>query len=240
MKASWQQYCAKFLAITPREQYLILFTGLVVIAFGIFSLVIEGNLTRIDNAQQQVKQLRSEHNSMQTTIGILEQSLAKNPNQATEQQIAQYEHKLAEVDQQLLLLTTDLINPIQMRYALVELLKTQRRVALASFEVLTAEALSFSDGKSQVTSKQLVGDSSTKSSVNSLSDSEQSLTLYKHGIKLTLSGDYFSLRDYLKQLEQLKWRFFWQTFDYQLTEYPKGKLIIEMYSLSTKKEFVGV
>ncbi|GLX77874.1 MSHA biogenesis protein MshJ [Thalassotalea insulae] len=232
MKALWQQYSVKFLTITPREQYLILLTGLVVIVFGLFSFVIEGNVAQIQNTEQQLRQMRSEQHSMNTTIGILEQSLQQNPNVATERQIKQYENKLAEVDKELLLLTTDLINPIQMRYALMELLKTERNVALAAFEVMDAQEVSFSSGSQQSKVDNTNG--------NEVEDGEQSLTLYKHSIRVTLSGDYFSLRDYLKQLEQLDWTFFWQTFDYQLTEYPKGKLVIEMYSLSTKKEFVGV
>jgi len=38
----------------------------------------------------------------------------------------------------------------------------------------------------------------------------------------------------------LSWKFFWQEFNYQLKEYPVSELEIEMYSLSTKREFIGV
>jgi len=48
------------------------------------------------------------------------------------------------------------------------------------------------------------------------------------------------LQNYLSQLEKLSWKFFWQDFNFKLTEYPKSELEIEMYSLGTKKEFVGV
>ena len=43
--------------------------------------------------------------------------------------------------------------------------------------------------------------------------SVSNINLYRHGIKITLSGRYFELRDYLLQLEQLSWKFFWQEFD---------------------------
>jgi MSHA biogenesis protein MshJ len=55
-----------------------------------------------------------------------------------------------------------------------------------------------------------------------------------------LEGQYFDLRDYLSQIENLSWTFFWQRFDYQLGEYPVGQLSIEIYSLSTTSDFVGV
>ena len=68
----------------------------------------------------------------------------------------------------------------------------------------------------------------------------EQLRLYRHGIKIKLQGQYFQLKDYLMQLENLSWKFFWQEFDYQLKAYPVSQLEIEIYSLSTAQEFIGV
>ncbi len=178
-----------------------------------------------------VKQLKAHQTSSQASITILEQSLKQNPNDAINLQIAQYEKKLEAVDSELLTLTTDLINPIQMRHALTDLLKTQKSVSLLSFEVMNPKVITLSSPPEQTV--ELDEQSTPKQRAHSLQ-------LYRHGIKVTLEGRYFALRDYLQQLEKLDWTFFWQSFDYQLTEYPKGQLTIELYSLSTKKEFVGV
>lgn len=226
MKRIFDEYSTKFHSITIREQYLILLTGLIGIVFILFTLLVDGKLIQTERLEKQVRQLQSNQKSAQTTIQILEQSLAQDPNDAINKQISQYEQRLTAVDNELLLLTSDLINPIQMRYALIELLQTQKAVSLLSFEVLPAQSMN------------LASQNANDSEGNEAS--EQPLTLYKHGIKLTLKGGYFALRDYLTQLEQLEWRFFWQEFDYQLTQYPQSELTIEMYSLSTKEEFIGV
>ena len=107
-------------------------------------------------------------------------------------------------------------------------MKLEKGVKITSFEVLNAAPLNIDSTKkkSKEGKKQKAVD--------------DTLLLYKHGIKLVLKGEYFQLRDYLQQLEQLQWQFFWQEFNYQLLEYPNGELHIEMYSLSTKKEFIGV
>ncbi len=232
MKALWQNYSAKFLAITPREQYLILLTGVVAIAFSLYSFVIDDLLIKKAKFDKQISQIESSQRAAQTTIEILEQSLKNNPNDAVEQQIAQYQQKLTAVDGELLLLTSDLINPIQMRYALIDLLKSKKDVSLLSFEIIEPQALTLNSPAETQNANAEIN--------NALKESEQSLTLYKHGIKLKLAGKYFALRDYLSALEQLKWKFFWQVFDYQLVQYPNSELTIEMYSLSTKKEFIGV
>ncbi|GAA6204009.1 hypothetical protein [Thalassotalea sp. SU-HH00458] len=230
MKEKWQDYSAKFLNISSREQYLVLLTGLIAIIFIMFSLFIDGNLVKINSQAKQIKQVETNNRTAQTTIDILQQSLATDPNVAIQNQINQYEQKLSSVDSELLLLTSDLINPIQMRFALIELLKTQPSVALLSFEVMAAQPVA-SEKPSQ---------NNDEHEGNESTGDEHSLTLYKHGIKLKLKGSYFKLRDYLNQLENMQWTFFWQEFNYQLIEYPNSELSIEMYSLSTQKEFIGV
>ena len=122
----WRTYSEKFLAISQREQILILVTGLVVIFLGFFNLSIDTNIAGIAQEKKQIRQLSAANLSMANSIFSLEQTLAQDPNASLARQIKQYENKLAKVDQALLTLTSDLIDPIQMRYALVELLKVQK------------------------------------------------------------------------------------------------------------------
>lgn len=227
MKQAWNSYSEKFLATSVREKYLILLTGFVGITFGFFTLFIEDNLNEAERLSKKVQDLSSQNKSAQTTIDILQQSLSQDPNEPINKKIARYNKKISSLDDKLLLLTSDLINPIQMRFALIDLLKTQRNVSLLSFEVIPAEPL-------------VLNNQTDNTEKNNKKNNHDSLTLYKHSIKLTLSGSYFQLRDYLAQLEQMKWTFFWHEFNYQLVEYPKSELTIQMYSLSTKKEFIGV
>jgi len=228
MKEQWQAYSDKFLSITPREQYLIILTGLVAIIFIFFTLAIDEHLIANDKLTKQIRSVTLTNKSATTTIEVLEEALTKDPNVVIKKQLQRYQEKMAEVDQDLLALTSGLINPIQMRYALIDLLKLQKGVSLLSFEVIQAQPLTV---PATTNKKETEG--------VTVNDSD-ALTLYKHGIKLKIKGNYFQLRDYLIQLEQLEWTFFWQTFDYQLIQYPNSELIIEMYSLSTHKEFIGV
>ena len=69
---------------------------------------------------------------------MLEQALQQDPNLTLKKELVQYQAKLGNIDEQLLALTSDLIDPVQMRYALIKLLKLQKGVKLLSFEVLPA------------------------------------------------------------------------------------------------------
>ena len=232
MNKQWQEYGEKYSAITPREQYMVLITGLIAIIFIIHTFFIDDNSSKIDKFEKQIIQMSKANRSANSSIKLLEDGLSKDPNSELNKQISQYKERLKKVDVNLLQLTSDLINPIQMRHALLQLLKTQKGISLQSFQVIPAQAITLASSKTIVKTK---GNTTAETAAN-----QEKLVLYRHSIKIKLSGSYFQLRDYLTQLESLSWKFFWKEFNYQLKEYPVSELEIEMYSLSTKREFIGV
>lgn len=237
MNKEWQKYSENYLALTIREQYLIILTGLVAIFFIIFYLFIDAKIIGNNKSAQQIMRLQSSNQSLKISTNEMQTALLRDPNVDTRNKITQYETKLSKVDKKLLMLTSDLISPVQMRYALLDLLKFEKGVSLLSFELLGAQPL-----------LEELENSTANNGVNSQVDTNNSqldtsnsqLNLYRHGIKIKLSGNYFDLQNYLSQLEKLSWKFFWQDFNFKLTEYPQNELEIEMYSLGTNKEFVGV
>ncbi len=231
----WLAYSEKFSNTTPREQYLIIASGLVAIIFILYSLFLDEPFQRIGQLDQQILQTQESNENNKISIQVLEQALLEDPNRALKEELSQYQARLGEIDQQLLNLTSDLIDPIQMRYALIKLLKLQKGVKLLSFEVLPASPVTKTNlGNNHDLAQQ---DTVTASANQA---QEKQLRLYRHAIKIKLQGQYFQLKDYLTQLESLSWKFFWQEFDYKLKAYPVSELEVEIYSLSTAQEFIGV
>jgi MSHA biogenesis protein MshJ len=234
MNKQWDNYSQRYAALSIREQYLVLFSGLAVFFMVIFTYLIEDNLAAITKQNQEISQIKSANSSMANTIISLENTLLKDPDIAIKKQMSQYEQRLVKVEGRLLKLTSDLIDPIQMRQALLELLNLEKGVKLLSFEVTPVEPLWL---KNDIVDEPLEVNQQVKVST---ADKTVSSGLYRHSIKLILKGEYFHLRDYLQQLEALSWTFFWHRFHYQLVEYPLSELEIEIYSLSTNPEFIGV
>ena len=233
--AQWLAYSEKFSNTTAREQYLIIVTGLVAIVFILYSVFLDVPFQRIEQLNRQISETQQSNQNNKNSIQVLEQALLEDPNVALRKELSQYQAKLGEIDEQLLSLTSDLIDPIQMRYALIKLLKLQKGVKLLSFEVLPARAVT----KAKLASNDKPDAKEIQVTSKAQAEPKQ-LRLYRHGIKIKLQGQYFQLRDYLSQLEGLTWKFFWQEFDYQLKEYPVSELEVEIYSLSTAQEFIGV
>jgi len=245
----WKNYSEKYLQLSSREQYLIVLTGLVAIIFITFHFFIDNKLTENRRLTKQIVQFQSKNKALKISAREFQAALAKDHNEEIKKKLNQYEKKLGKIDTKLLTLTSELISPVQMRQALLELLKIEKGVSLLSFELIGVEPLLKEDEFKKLADSVKQGNisandsSGVNSGINSDANSDESssgMNLYRHGIKITLAGRYFALRDYLLQLEQLKWKFFWQAFDLKVTEYPMNELSIEIYSLGSKEAFVGV
>lgn len=222
----WQEYSEKFNNISVREQYLIIASGLIAIIFIFNALLLEDAFKEKANLQKNITKVIKENKASIKNIEALQVSLKTDPDVKLNKDIAVYTKKLKALDHDLSKLTSELITPIQMRQALIKLLKLQKGVSILSFQVLPVTALLSNKAK--------------ENKDKSASATESGLHLYQHGIKIILQGEYFQLRDYLNQLEKLDWKFFWQDFRYQSKEYPLSELEIIIYSLSTSEEFIGV
>lgn len=230
MKKNWQNYSNKFSQLTTREQYLVLLSGLVAIVLIGSYLFIDEKSTKITTFDKQSRVMKSGNQSLDYTINEFQSALTEDPNEETIKEIARLQGKLAGIDKELVHLTTELISPSEMRRALLRLLRLEPGVSLLSFELLGAKPL-----------LDLSSAQANSALNNTLPSAKQlGLNLYKHGIKIKLTGKYFEIRNYLKQLEQLRWKFFWQDFEFSVKEYPQGEVEIIIYSLGLNKEFIGV
>lgn len=63
---------------------------------------------------------------------------------------------------------------------------------------------------------------------------------YKHGLRIEFNGDYLTTLNYLRQLEELEWGFFWDGFELNVKDYPDANAYIEIFTLSLNEEWIGV
>lgn len=230
MNQKWQEYSDKFLQLTSREQFLLLLTGLVAVFFITSYLFIDEKTEKTTSFNKKTKAMTAEIRTLNFSINEFESSLKQDPDIDVTKQIEKREDELAKLDNQLILLTTELISPVEMRIALLNLLQLEPGVSLLSFELEGAKPL-----------LDLTAQKTDAEASHTLPSAEQlGLKLYKHGMKIKLSGEYFQLRNYLRQLEQLSWKFFWQEFNFQVKEYPISEVEITIYSLGLNEEFIGV
>ncbi|WNC72894.1 hypothetical protein RGQ13_02650 [Thalassotalea psychrophila] len=225
MQKQWFVFSEKFSKLSVREQYIILLAGVVVFFLLFNAFAFESAQSKSKRTSNSIAQLKSQNSKVTLESAKAQVKLANDPNKELDKKIAQYRSKLDDIDNELLSLTDELISPSKMRKALQDMLKLSPGVKLISFSAMAPEPLI----KDELSTEKALPESSSKT-----------IDLYRHTIRISLQGNYFQLRDYLKNVEQLSWSFYWHEFDYIVDEYPSATLNIEMYSLSTRKEFIGV
>lgn len=211
MKAQWQGWAQQIAALSLRERILILLTGVVLLgAMGIYGW--------LDDADTRLGQDRQALAAAQRDLEILtlenqgkQARLGRDPDAQVRDQLAGVETSLRQMDAELLAQTVDLIPAHEMPAVLEALLSRSANLHMLALTSLKPEPL-------------MAG--------------EQKVNLFRHGIRLQLEGGYFDVYQYLKALEALPRHFYWKGFDYRAVEHPKAAVAMEIYTLSTSKEFI--
>lgn len=172
--------------------------------------------------------LQSTRNSLKTEIATLENELltqqqliqqlasGNDPQKHKQQTLSTLESSISNMQQQLGAGDKRFVPPHLMANALRDMLKQQGNLKLVQLETLPVSPFG--------TSKP---------------EDHQPTWVYRHAMKLTLQGDFFSTLAYLKSLENLPWRIHWDSIDYQVKEYPQAETRIQVYTLSFEKDLLG-
>lgn len=213
--SSYQKLSQAFLSRSLRERVWLFLAGLFVLLYGGWYLLLDPRFTALKAQQDSHQRRLSQGHGLQQQLNEL---LAANvdPDAPLNQRINELLSEQERLRQTLAEQTRQLIPAKRMKEVLQELLAEHPELKL--IELSSQPAVNVID--------QTNGDSE--------------LSLYRQGLVLIVEGRYFAIQAYLQHLQSLPWQFYWQTFDYQVAEYPTARLQIELYTLSTGKAFVGV
>ncbi len=216
-----------FDARTLRERVMLLVALLVVFQL-IWSLWLwEPLMVDQGRVNTALEQGRNNLKLMETSLrGVVRRS-EHDPNQSVKEDIARVESALEQLEQRTKSATETLIEPREMARLLEKMLREGEGVTLLKLETLATESLLLNtDDQAEEQQK----DQQKSSSVN----------LYRHGFQIEFEGDYFSTLNYLKALEGLPWRFFWDSVELESLDYPVTRVRLELHTLSLSEGWIGV
>jgi MSHA biogenesis protein MshJ len=62
--------------------------------------------------------------------------------------------------------------------------------------------------------------------------------LYRHGVEVTVRGNYLDMVDYMSALEAMPTRLFWGRAQLDVEEYPASRLTLTLYTLSLDRKWM--
>ncbi|MCC2656165.1 MAG: hypothetical protein K0Q76_1273 [Panacagrimonas sp.] len=217
MRLWWSDLLDRIDALSLRERVLVLLAALIVIAV-LWDTVLMRPVDRSHQRMQpEVVSLRTEVDRLDRAVAELAVQRGTDPNAALRAQVQQERSGIADLDGQLGGLTSALIAPEQMVQVLDQVLDRSKPLDLVALRSLPAEPLA-----------SLVPGEALPSQI------------FRHGVEIELDGTYLDLLAYLRALDQLQWRFYWQTLELDVTAYPRLRVKLTAYTLGQEEAWIGV
>ncbi|EHH1095799.1 type II secretion system protein M [Vibrio parahaemolyticus] len=215
MNEFWSSLEERFGDMSAREKMLVALCGFVTVVMLLFTLVLEPKLNQISNNERQLSNLKQSNQKTEIDILRVKAQLKKDPNADIDLEISNLLTESQHLSMQLSQIIELLVTPSQMAGVLESVLEQQSGIHLVSLQTLPSEPITEDKEASQYSG------------------------YYVHPVRMELTGDYFSIANYLNKLESLPASYFWRSFSYKVEEYPKAKLVLEVYTLGSREEFIG-
>lgn len=219
MKQWWQNsqvqtVLDKYQGLSEREKKVVLVSLHVVIAGILLMGLLEPMWKSALSHSEQAALMEGKVTRMESYLQRLENESIIDPDLPVKEEIARLEEQKDNLNDRIYDVANTLVTPKQMPDMLGNILTETESMRIQNLQNQPSENIVFENHFSDV-------------------------HLFKHGVKVEMTTDYVSLLDYLKKLDAMPWKLYWENLDFDVKNYPEGKLNIDIYTLSTTEEILS-
>jgi MSHA biogenesis protein MshJ len=238
-----QQIRERFDALSVRER-LMVFAAVLAVSGTLWNLVVWKPIVKHQqNSVELIKGWQSRVKNIDRKISLISSNMTDAGQSGAMIRIKHLKDEIRSINEIKKDITVGFIRPKQIADVLKGILKKEPGLKLVRLQSLGVEPLfSKREEKNKKSVRQNASqtpplDSSKEVKKSGLSTKPD---IYKHGILLEFQGDYISTVNYLKKLESLPWKFYWDGMGYEVLEYPEALITINVFTLSLEKGWIGV
>lgn len=206
-----------------RERVLI-FVTLLALIFLLWNFLVQARFDRERKTlQAQQTQIATEKKGLESQVTALTMAMtmANDPVIVKQNEINALNAVITEIESRLSGLSQGLISAEQLPKVLEEILRRTASVELLQVRTLAATELQLDAEKSAENNTRGTG-------------------VYKHGVLIRVAGSYTQLIQLMKELENLEWKFYWESLNYTVKQYPNAEIEIRVFTLSSEEGLLGV
>lgn len=207
----------KFESLSSRERHIVIVLGLVMAVFLLDRVLISPLQESNKKARQQINALTSQLNAQNAQIKSLAGGTDLNDQYLPlRQKIEGLQRSVMQIDNQIDLMTADMIPPRKMTEVLERVLRENTRLTLLKVSTIPVEKVTAGS-----------------------TDGSDNAGLFRHGVEIELQGGYFEALEYLQSVEALPWKVIWQEMDYNVESYPEASIKLKLNTLSRHAGWIG-
>ena len=218
MTLDWITLANKINNRNLRERGLIFLMVVSVLVAIIFTLFLEPQLAKQKKLSQQMTQQQSQIKSIQAQIQALEETRSVDPDTANRAKLESLRIQLVQIKALLQVKQQQLIPADKVAGLLEDMLSRNRQLQLISLLSLPASTVTGEEEQATAVEKEF----------------------FKHGVEISVRGNYFDLLDYVVQLEKLPTQMFWGRASLTVEQYPVSRLTLTLFTLSLDKTWLVI
>lgn len=208
-------------SLSLRERVLIALTFCALIYFAWENIVFkkvwsskDDLVTQVDSASKQIQSVKGQIQAVTTKIQT-------NNYDELQKQVLSLKARNQEMRTLIEKMAEQLLPPSEMSNMLSHMLKSDSGIRIINMSNIPETPLF------------------TGLSEEDVNNDPNKIQVYQHGMELIIEGEYFSIMNFLKELESIPWRLIWSSLDYEVVEYPVGRVKITLYTLSLHQGWIS-
>lgn len=232
MKAQWEQWSIKVMAMSQRERLMVLAAALALIWVVCDTLVLSPQLKKQKAYRDEIALKRDEASKLQAQQVAVINAAKFDPDADKRQRLDELRGTIADIDTELQKMQRELITPARMPQVLENVLQRDRAIRLVALETLPMAAMqSLTQGE---------GADAAKPGAAPKTTAAAPVGIYKHAFRIRVEGGYLDLIRYVQALENSRWKMNWDDLKLEAGAYPKSTLTLTLYTLSLDQAWLSI
>ena len=232
MKAQWEQWSLKLMALSQRERLMVFAAVLALIWVVCDTLVVSPQLKTQKAYRDEIALKRDEVAKLQAQQVAVINAAKVDPDAEKRQRLDELREKMVIMDAELQQMQRELISPARMPQVLESVLQRDRAIRLVGMETLPVAAI-----QSQAPVAPAVAGTPPQDPAKTVSTD---LGIYKHAFRIKVEGGYLDLIRYVEALESSAWKMNWDDLALEAGTYPKSTLTLTLYTLSLDQAWLRI
>ena len=232
MKNYWKLLEGRINERNARERVLIAAAGAVVVWMLIDTMLLAPVLAETRRVSLEALSGSEDLVKLTKQLQALALERGADPDSALKARLAELQARQAALKKQIDAQSAELVPPEKMAAVLEKIIASSARLQLAEVKTLPRIAVSLERGAGSAPAAQAGRPASAAEG--------KRVEVYRHGVEVTMRGSYLDLLAYLRQIEALPVRMFWDKMTLTVTAYPNITLRLVVYTISLEKVWLTV
>jgi len=229
LKARILQLQERVDALSLRERAMVGLAACALLAFVGNALVLAPMHKTQEALRAQIAQQREAMGGIDGEITARVQAFQLDPDAAARTRLASIRQQTGQLGEELLAIEHGLVAPERMGPLVDGILRANGRLKLVSMRTLPVEPLAGPDAAATAAPAPAPAPTAGAAAIP---------LLYRHGVEVTVRGNYLDMVDYMSALDAMPTRLFWGRAQLDVEDYPGARLTLTLHTLSLDRQWM--